>query len=76
MNSPAEALEKIAFCRQCAGSLPKVAPERDLVIIPAGTLDTDPSVRPQRHIFTNYRAPWFEITDTLPQFGEAPPPAA
>ena len=65
-----------AFCRQCAGSLPKVAPERDLVIIPAGTLDTDPSVRPQRHVFTNYRAPWFEITDTLPQFSEAPPPAA
>jgi hypothetical protein len=65
-----------AFCRQCAGSLPKVAPERGLVVIPAGSLDTDPSVRPQRHVFTNYKASWFEITDTLPQFGEAPPPAA
>jgi len=65
-----------AFCRQCAGALPKVAPERGLVVVPAGSLDTDPAVRPQRHVFTNYKAPWFEITDNLPQFGEAPPPAA
>jgi hypothetical protein len=65
-----------AFCRHCAGSLPKVAPERGLVVIPAGSLDTDPPMRPQRHIFTGYKASWFDITDTLPQFAAAPPPAS
>jgi hypothetical protein len=65
-----------AFCRQCAGFVPKVAVERGLVVIPAGSLDTDPPLRPQRHVFTNYKASWFDITDTLPQFAEAPPPAA
>ena len=64
-----------AFCRQCGGAVPRVARERGIVVIPAGTLDTDPPVRPQRHVFTNYQAAWFEITDSLPQFAEAPPAA-
>jgi hypothetical protein len=62
------------FCRTCGGALPKVSAERGLAIIPAGSLDTDPPMRPQRHIFTNYKASWFDITDSLPQFPEAPPP--
>ncbi len=65
-----------AFCRQCGGAAPRVSSDRGIVVIPAGTLDTDPPIRPQRHIFTNYRAPWFQITDSLPQFSEAPPPLA
>jgi hypothetical protein len=62
-----------SFCRQCGGAMPKVAVERGVVVIPAGSLDTDLPMRPQRHIFTNYKASWFEITDSLPQFAEAPP---
>jgi hypothetical protein len=64
-----------AFCGQCGGAVPRVSSERGIVVIPAGTLDTDPPIRPQRHIFTNYKAAWFEITDSLPQFTEAPPVA-
>ncbi len=65
-----------AFCTQCGGAAPKVSLERRLAIIPAGSLDTDPPMRPLRHIFTDYKAAWFEITDDLPQFHEGPPPAA
>jgi hypothetical protein len=43
------------------------------IIIPAGTLDTDPGVRPIVHIQTGSRAPWYEIADRLPQFDEFPP---
>ena len=32
-----------------------------------GTLDSDPKVQIERHVFTKYKAPWFEITDGLPQ---------
>ena len=64
----------VAFCSHCGGALPRAYPQRGVAVIPAGSLDTDPQMRPQRHIFTNYKAPWFEITDSLPQFPEAPPP--
>lgn len=66
----------VSFCRQCGSAVPKISSERGLAVIPAGGLDTDPQMRPQRHIFVNYKAPWFEITDDLPQFLEGPPPAA
>jgi hypothetical protein len=66
----------VAFCRQCGSAQPKVSSERGIAVIPAGTLDTDPLMRPQRHIFTNYKATWFQITDSIPQFPEGPPPAA
>jgi hypothetical protein len=38
-----------------------------------GTLDTDPGLRPERHVFVANKAPWFEITDALPQHQGWPP---
>jgi hypothetical protein len=35
--------------------------------IALGTLEGDPGVRPERHIFVGSKAPWFEITDDLPR---------
>ena len=64
----------VAFCSHCGGAVPGVSKQRGIAVIPAGTLDTDPKMTPQRHIFTNYKTPWFEITDSLPQFPEGPPP--
>ena len=39
---------------------------------PLGALDDDPGVRPRFHVFVAYKAPWFDITDALPQFQELP----
>ena len=64
----------VAFCVQCGSPTPKVSVERGIAVIPAGSLDTDPGMRPQRHIFTAYKASWFEITDSIQQFSEGPPP--
>jgi hypothetical protein len=33
-----------------------------------GTLVDTPSIRPTAHIFVGDKAPWFEITDDLPQY--------
>lgn len=63
----------VAFCRHCGSAVPRVSREREIVVIPAGGLDTDPGMRTQRHIFTRYKAPWFEITEPVPQFEEGPP---
>jgi hypothetical protein len=62
----------VAFCTRCGGEAPRASPGRGIVVIPAGTLDTDPGMRPQMHIFVGSKAPWFEITDDLPQFAEMP----
>jgi len=37
---------------------------------PLCTLDTDPEVRPERHVFVENKAPWFDIKDDLPQHCE------
>ena len=62
-----------AFCSRCGGKLPKPSPERGIVAVPAGSLDTDPGLRPQAHICVADKAPWFDITGSLPQFPGMPP---
>jgi hypothetical protein len=62
----------VAFCARCGAETPRVSRERGFVVVPAGTLDTDPGIRPQAHIYVGSKAPWFEMTDGLPQFAEAP----
>jgi hypothetical protein len=63
----------VGFCVRCGGAAPHVSPERNWAIIPAGTLDTDPGVRPKAHIFVGAKAPWFTIRDGLPQYAEQEP---
>ena len=36
-----------------------------------GTVDGDPGCKPKRHVMVDSKAPWFEITDLLPQSEEA-----
>ena len=59
------------FCGQCGSPVPQPGP--DYVWLPMGTLDGDPESRPARHIFTAFKAEWFEITDDLPQYEEQAP---
>lgn len=40
------------------------------VHVAMGTLVDDPSIRPMAHVFTGSKAPWFAITDDLPQYEE------
>jgi hypothetical protein len=62
-----------AFCRRCGSGLPRVSTERNIAVVPAGSLDGDPGIAPAGHIFVESKADWFEIADPLPQFAEMPP---
>lgn len=62
-----------SFCSRCGSMQPRAYEERGVVSVPAGSLDTDPGMRPQAHIYVGSKAPWFEITDATPQFTEMPP---
>ena len=55
------------FCGRCGSSLPFVNPQRGLAGVPMGSLDGDPGLGPRAHIFVGSKAPWFTITDALPQ---------
>ncbi|WP_371926104.1 GFA family protein [Pseudomonas sp. LPB0260] len=63
--------EHKGFCSECGSSLFTrfdAAPE--VLGFPLGTLDDDPKVKPARHVYVGSKAPWFDITDTLPQCRE------
>jgi hypothetical protein len=36
--------------------------------VPAGALDEDPGVRPDKHIYVDLKSTWYDIADRLPQF--------
>ena len=57
-------------CAACGSLLFSVVRDGEYVHVALGSLVDDPSIRPTHHIFVGSKAPWFEITDELPQFEE------
>jgi hypothetical protein len=62
------------FCKKCGSTLGGGSsdPKADTFYLAMGTLDGDPGIKPSAHIFVGSKAPWYEITDKLPQFKEFP----
>jgi len=59
------------FCSRCGSHVyARMTARPGIVIVRAGLLDGDPGIRPQNHIWVSQKAPWYEITDSLPQFQE------
>jgi hypothetical protein len=54
----------------CGSLLFSVVRDGAYVHVAMGSLVDAPSIRPTKHIFVGSKAPWFEITDDLPQFEE------
>jgi hypothetical protein len=61
------------FCAYCGGFLPRRSEGRGWAVVPVGSLDTDPEITAKAHQYVSSKAPWFEITDGVPQFPEAAP---
>jgi hypothetical protein len=57
-------------CRSCGSLLFSVVRDGAYVHVALGSLVDAPSIRPMAHIFVGSKAPWFDITDGLPQFEE------
>jgi hypothetical protein len=57
-------------CGACGSFLFSVVRDGAYVHVALGSLVDVPSIRPRKHIFVGSKAPWFEITDDLPQFEE------
>ncbi len=61
-----------AFCTQCGSSLPWKAQSGKAVIIPAGTLDDDPEIRPFQNIFYDSKADWYQEASELIKYDGLP----
>jgi len=61
------------FCKKCGSSLPWLSQSGTAVIIPAGTLDEDPGIKPTQNIFWKDRVHWRETVEELPQHDELQP---
>jgi hypothetical protein len=72
------------FCRVCGSPILNYAEPHsplaqnhpaslDEFGIALAVLDDDPGVHPESHIFVRSKAPWYEITDNLPQYPGYPP---
>lgn len=61
------------FCPRCGSTMPSIEASAEAIFVPAGNLDGDPQVAPKMHIFTASKAPWYAITDDLPQHETCPP---
>jgi hypothetical protein len=59
-----------ARCRKCGSLLYSLVREGAFVHVTMGTLVDTPGIQPTAHIFVGSKAPWFEITDDLPQHEE------
>ena len=59
-----------ARCKVCGSLLYSVVREGAFVHVAMGSLVDDPTIRPTKHIFVGSKAPWFTISDDLPQHEE------
>ena len=57
-------------CAICGSLLYSVVRDGEYVHVALGSLEDEPGIRPTEHIFVGSKAPWFEITDDLPQSDE------
>jgi len=57
-------------CRTCGSLLFSVVRDGAYVHVAMGSLVDAPTIRPTSHIYVGSKAPWFEITDDLPQHEE------
>jgi hypothetical protein len=57
-------------CATCGSFLYSVVRDGKFVHVVMGTLVDEPTIRPTAHIFVGSKAPWYTITDQLPQYQE------
>jgi hypothetical protein len=62
---------RTSFCSRCGSPVPDPRPGSEWFEVPAGLLDDDPRVRPDRHIYVECKSDWYTIGDALPQLDAA-----
>ena len=67
---PSAASFATTFCKDCGGPLPHHTRSGREVVVPAGSLDVEPGLKPQFNIFWQSRASWACSGGELPRYAE------
>ncbi|WP_323696705.1 GFA family protein [Thiorhodovibrio litoralis] len=61
-----------SFCSVCGSALPNLQMEGDLLVVPAGSLDSELFFKPNAHINISSKAEWDQDLETLPKIDNDP----
>ncbi|ACL05884.1 glutathione-dependent formaldehyde-activating GFA [Desulfatibacillum aliphaticivorans] len=61
-----------SFCPVCGSALPNIQMNGALLVVPAGSLDSDVDIKPQGHIYCRNKANWDNALSEIPRFDELP----
>ncbi|WGM39721.1 GFA family protein [Caulobacter sp. NIBR1757] len=61
-----------SFCMHCGSAVPRVQLDGALLAVPAGSLDSEVTLRPTAHICTASRANWDEDLEKVPRLAGLP----
>jgi hypothetical protein len=61
-----------SFCSTCGSALPSVQMNGALLVVPAGSLNSEIPIRPDAHIFVASKAGWDEALEEIPMIERLP----
>lgn len=61
-----------AFCATCGSALPCTQMNGALLVVPAGSLDSDVALRPDAHLFMASKANWDDGLEQVPKLAGLP----
>lgn len=60
------------FCSTCGSALPNLQMDGKLLVVPAGSLNSEIMIRPNAHIFVASRAGWDDALEKIPMLEKLP----
>lgn len=61
-----------SFCLQCGSAVPNYQMNGKLLVVPAGSLDSDISLKPEAHLFISSKASWDDSLEAIKKFDQYP----
>jgi len=61
-----------SFCHECGSAVPNQQMNGQLLVVPAGSLNSDLTMTPNAHIFCSSRAGWDTLLETIKKFEKFP----
>jgi hypothetical protein len=61
-----------SFCHECGSAVPNQQMNGRLLVVPAGSLNSDLAMTPNAHVFCSSRASWDTLLETIKEFEKFP----
>lgn len=61
-----------SFCSECGSALPNIQMDGKLLLVPAGSLDSEVTIKPNAKIFMSSQSTWSQSLDETPEFKKLP----